>query len=298
MDIAAGHATRQRPKLSLNTSGISDTFSYKSSSLRLDTLSVISPTSRNTFQNIYNSTLAKSPQRASQCSPLEQSSYHESRTATPKDSALSPPKAKFTPPRSQVGSDPADHLSRTEKPIVSVNPPPENHPPRPTPVSQRPTTSTILRPIISTSCERSSSRRRKSVTFRAHLTETIQTNTYVLAHSDLLGLPDSEDATPMLPSPSFPLPQRSKSRPIPNSRILGRRENKNESRWKAAIEAAEADESDDCLNQPSKRGSPTEISHDGSDPEDCASNSDSKRRRRASQTPRDAAIDVDVTAMS
>ncbi|KAF4552087.1 Hypothetical protein D9617_11g009350 [Elsinoe fawcettii] len=75
--------------------------------------------------------------------------------------------------------------------------------------------------------------RRKRVSFRSELTETISTNTYVSAHSDLLNSPSVDRTSMMLPSPTF-VGARMKPSPLPFS---SRSETRTESRWRAAIEA-------------------------------------------------------------
>lgn len=280
-NMVPSHTPRSRPKLSLNTSDITDTFSYKSSSLRLDTISVISPTSRNTFRNICGSTIVQSPQTGTQCPPSKQKSSRALWTSTPHDSAISPPNADFTSVRNQTQSVTADHIGTPGSTITPPGLDLEVRAARAKSKTRNLSRSRNLRPIISLSSSRSPARRMKSVSFREDLTETIHTNTYTLAHSDLLVGRNVEDVTSASLSPSFVLPQRVKAA----SKPLSKRETRNESRWQAAIEAAEADKPEVSQSSPAKRTSPSEADYTDSDSDSSGSGSDSESKRRRRSQP-------------
>lgn len=254
----------RRPKLSLDTSGSSEPLLYKSSSLRLDTSSVISPTSRNTFHNVC------SIQRAASSSPSDQTprwsvnpSFH--------DSAISTPHTIST--GLQERKDPAQG-NYTSEPQVSKAVLAKSSLQRPSNVA--------LRPIIRPPRSRSSTLRKKNVAFRDLLTETIETNTYTLAHFDLIGSAGAEDTQHGLPSPKFGLPQRVRT-PTPAGPQV-KRESRTESRWRTAIEAARAEVSDQSTLS-SKRNSPVEADREGSDSDTSGSDLTSNLKRRRRDTP-------------
>lgn len=297
-DPTPSRTQKLRPKLSLNTVDVPSNFSFKSTSLRLDTLSVISPTSRNTFHNVYTtnpeqSTPSDSPTSSSP-SPQSQGhraalDYRDSVSSSAEDKLLSSSPA--TSVDITTGSVSAGAESSFKTQLLNVD---LTSDPRRASTQSAP----HLRSIISSSRDRSPSQRSKSVSFKPHLTETIHTNTYILAHSDLLALPESEIQAQGARSSSLPLPHRARSRSNPEIRPLSR----NEIRWRTAIESAKAeaelavqreaevadddeqtsntvDLDEECINESGKRHSPTPTAHDTTDSADCISVSESKRRK-------------------
>ena len=188
----------KRPKLSLNTSQVPLVFGRKSTSLRLETLSVTSPTSRHTFQNTYEDlpSPALSAQVASHAT-YSQISSKRPLTLTPLQTS---PVVELTPVSPSTFSvDSTSSYSSSRQGSVSV-------PYRLTfslypilkngsiPRTKHRPSSAPTRPMFPA---------QKRVSFRQQLTETIQTSTYQLAHSDIS---DSESALVSaldLPAPRF-----------------------------------------------------------------------------------------------
>ncbi|PNS16714.1 hypothetical protein CAC42_4678 [Sphaceloma murrayae] len=224
----AGSRQRTRPKLSLDTSTAADGYNTStlsnSGSFRLEALSVVSPTSRNTFHNYHvpRSPLvlqSQSPRSALPCpdirisSPPTESARSPLRVSVPTNYHYRPrspsprsPRSPSSPRRALPLDDPAHLRTRISKPKPAAP-----------------------KPIMSTGPRL---RNRKRVAFRPDLTETIQTNTYVTPHVSLLDSPSVDRAVLTLPSPTFVQAHVGTS-PLP---FAGRSEGRTESRWRAAIE--------------------------------------------------------------
>lgn len=192
----------RRPKLSVNTSDLPPAFSTnKSTSLRLETLSVTSPTSRNTFSNSYghpSTPVARKPRLNVDLS-LASTPVVKPVVSTPH--TTSPPESSSSPLSSSTPSaESATSISSTGGTVstpyrVSFNLPSvlKNGPiPR---KRRRVSPSTPIAMFPST----------KRVAFRPQLTEEIRTSTYTLRHCDI------ESA---LPSPSLPPPQPTEAAPL------------------------------------------------------------------------------------
>ncbi|GAB7337126.1 hypothetical protein MBLNU457_g2523t1 [Dothideomycetes sp. NU457] len=193
----------KRPKLSLDTSTIASTIGSRSTSLRLDTLSVTDPTSRNTFSNAWEVNAIK-PQRPLldinlqevHASSLSESSY--TYTTTPVTTTSSP--ATYTSPSSTSSLSTSSSSS-----IVDIAQPPYRLP--------FTTTSILLNGPIARKRKRSPQPifpSTKRVSFRTELTEDIVTSTYVLAHSDL----DNANAWSNVPESSLVI-RKALSKPGP-----------------------------------------------------------------------------------
>ncbi|KAK8179123.1 hypothetical protein BC567DRAFT_255555 [Phyllosticta citribraziliensis] len=152
--------SKQRPKLSLNTAQAQFRTFGKGSSLRLDTLSAVSPTIRNTFSNGYE------PRPASASEPQSSSSSKPWSADTP-TSASTYNSTISTSSASSLGLDSARipySLPHNVKSILANSPLP--------PVVRHRTMKPMFPPP-------------KRVSFRAPLTEEIKTTKYTVAHSDL-----------------------------------------------------------------------------------------------------------------
>jgi hypothetical protein len=153
-----------RPKLTLNTA-VDNTQARtlgKGTSLRLDTLSAISPTIRNTFSNAYE----------------------------PKSAPVSNPtslKFEFTPPQDEtpIGSQSSDISSAASSSTVSLESAvcPYIQPSHLKPILVNSHYPRI--PVRRMSVQRPMFPLEKSVSFREPLDEEIKTTKYILAHSDL-----------------------------------------------------------------------------------------------------------------
>ncbi|KAK8169397.1 hypothetical protein IWX90DRAFT_175869 [Phyllosticta citrichinensis] len=152
--------SKQRPKLSLNTAQAQIRTFGKGSSLRLDTLSAVSPTIRNTFSNGYEPRPASASEPPSSSSPKPWSADTPTSAST-YDSTIS------TSSASSLGLDSARipySLPHNVKSILANSPLP--------PVVRHRTMKPMFPPA-------------KRVSFRAPLTEEIRTTKYTVAHSDL-----------------------------------------------------------------------------------------------------------------
>ncbi|GME49309.1 hypothetical protein GTA08_BOTSDO00365 [Neofusicoccum parvum] len=155
------HAPR-RPKLSLNTATAQVRTFGKGSSLRLETLSAVSPTARNTFSNGYE------PQSLSATDSKPWSTRVIPEADTP-SSASTFNSSTSASSYSSLGSDSARipyKLPHNVQSILSNSPLP--------PVHRHHTMAS--RPMFPAA---------KRVSFRANLTEEITTTKYTLAHSDI-----------------------------------------------------------------------------------------------------------------
>lgn len=168
----------KRPKLSLNTTSTTSApyRSKQSTSLRLDTLSATSPTTRNTFGNAY--TQQKNNRRPQ--TPLRHDSAQQD---TPIDKAI------LLAPASPVSALAAIETQAEFAPYTlnhDVNPILRNGPIEQRHHSQRATSQT--KPIFALT---------KRVIFRAPLTEEVKNKEYTLRHSDITTV-----ATPLTTSGS------------------------------------------------------------------------------------------------
>lgn len=190
----------RRPKLSVNTLDLPSAFSNKSTSLRLETLSVTSPTSRNTFSNSYGhppTPVSRKPRLTidSSLPALDSKPLFSTPVTT---SPLVHSQSQSTASTPSVDSITSATL--TEEPVqtpyrLSFNLPSilRNGP---IPYKRRRTSPSTPRPMFPSI---------KRVAFRPQLTEEIQTTTYTLKHSDI----DTG-----LPSPSLPAPQAAEAAPL------------------------------------------------------------------------------------
>ncbi|KAF2258759.1 hypothetical protein CC78DRAFT_97714 [Lojkania enalia] len=163
-------ATPQRPKLSINTQELR-TFG-KGSSLRLETLSAVSPTARNTFSNAYQAPSSAAPVLG--------------RPAKPRlsiDSSFSKPQepaSSTTPNSASTLSSALTSASSNESATISI---PYKQPHNLTSIlSNSPARSILPRKMVSA---RPLFPAEKKVSFRTPLEEEIKTTRYTLAHSDL-----------------------------------------------------------------------------------------------------------------
>ncbi|KAF1826559.1 uncharacterized protein K489DRAFT_376985 [Dissoconium aciculare CBS 342.82] len=170
----------KRPKLSLNTAGApSVTFGKGSTSLRLDTLSAVSPTSRNTFSNAYNpiQPLRKSLSTHSPRSPRSPRSLRvrSSKPRTSEDGFLKP--ASSLESRTFPSTLPPVDQNMLEVPyklalgVISI-------------LANSPLPRLSHHDKVSANAEARPART-KRVSFRAPLTEEIQTTKFTLRHSDI-----------------------------------------------------------------------------------------------------------------
>jgi len=196
----------QRPKLKLNTAQLPTTFGNKSTSLRLETLSVTSPTSRNTFSNAYSPTPAQPRKRP-------QLSIDSISSTTVLTQSLGNTPVQTTPVQTQSSDTPyptsaADSISSTSSLSSTSTTDSTSSIDRPVPYRVAFNIPSILvngpmprqrrhnipsRPMFPTP---------KRVCFRAQLTEDIHTIKYTVAHSELELAPDSNAdlASPNRPS--------------------------------------------------------------------------------------------------
>ncbi|KAF4542956.1 uncharacterized protein LTHEOB_7210 [Lasiodiplodia theobromae] len=181
---------QRRPKLSLNTATVQHRSFGKGSSLRLETLSAVSPTARNTFSNGYEQQTLSAESKAD--TPSSASTFNSSTSASSCSSL-----------GSSLGSDSAKvpyKLPHNVQSILSNSPLP--------PVHRHRTMSS--RPMFPAT---------KRVSFRTNLTEDIVTTKYTMAHSDIasssstisslaLDTDASEDVTATAPTATTTLPSR------------------------------------------------------------------------------------------
>ncbi|EKG21708.1 hypothetical protein MPH_00928 [Macrophomina phaseolina MS6] len=178
----------RRPKLSLNTTTAQHRTFGKGSSLRLETLSAVSPTARNTFSNGYE----PQPLSASDSKPWSTRVIPEADTPSSASTFNSTTSASsYSSLGSDLGKVPYK-LPHNVQSILSNSPLP--------PVHKRTMASRPMFPAA------------KRVSFRANLTEEIVTTKYTMAHSDIasssstissLAL-DTSNATESEPSVSAP----------------------------------------------------------------------------------------------
>ncbi|KAL0258851.1 hypothetical protein SLS55_006355 [Diplodia seriata] len=151
----SSHPAPRRPKLSLNTSTAQVRTFGKGSSLRLETLSAVSPTARNTFSNGYE------PQTSAESkvdTPSSASTFNSSTSASSCSSLAS-----------SLGCDSAKvpyKLPHNVQSILANSPLPPVHRHR----------TMASRPMFPAA---------KRVSFRTNLTEDIVTTKFTMAHSDI-----------------------------------------------------------------------------------------------------------------
>lgn len=165
-------AAPKRPKLSLNTANVPSIFGKKSTSLRLDTLSTTSPTSRNTFSNATFDPQGNPGVRA-QNSPsttvatailqdLQEYRHSPVEIAALNDSASSASTIESS-------NEPPYSLSYCTKSILSNGPIPRSFPPRTSFGQPKP----MMFPAT------------KKVAFRTPLEEVVTTTKYTMRHIDI-----------------------------------------------------------------------------------------------------------------
>ncbi|KAF2220958.1 hypothetical protein BDZ85DRAFT_251506 [Elsinoe ampelina] len=249
----AGPPKRTRPTLSLDTvsaSGYNANSSSSSSSFNLESLSVVTPTTRNTISNTF---LPRTPLTLQACAP-------RSPLPCPDIKIISPPTESTLSLEIKIPS-PQNYTHNSLPPSPRSPRSPSSSPRRALPLdtsfasTKLKSRVTKPKPIMTTTTSSSAPRsprirdRRKRVSFRSNLTEEIQTNTYVSAHSDLLNSPSVDRTAMMLPSPTF-VGARMKPSPLPFS---SRTESRTENRWRAAIEAL-AGETEALVKQAEREG--------------------------------------------
>lgn len=176
----------KRPRLSLNTTNAAPTFGKKSTSLRLETLSATSPTAVNTFSNGYDSEKSLKISTSKSTRPSLAIATHMSCARPAPRSAPSLPILPETTDTSDatassavsVSSVSSSEFSSTEpayKMAYNVNSILKNGPyPR-----------THTRQRVAFAQPRTMFPGKKTVTFKAALTEDIQNSKYTQRHSDI-----------------------------------------------------------------------------------------------------------------
>ncbi|KAF2256958.1 hypothetical protein BU26DRAFT_558386 [Trematosphaeria pertusa] len=156
----------QRPRLRLDTQ--STTHRYKGSSLRLETLSAVSPTIRNTFSNAYEPPASAAPVLARPSKPrlsIDSTCKTSSESSTPSSAAT--PSSSLT----SASTDSATIVIPYKQPhnLTSIL---SNSPAR----ALEPRRMAAARPLFPAE---------KKVSFRTPLEEEIKNVRYTLAHSDI-----------------------------------------------------------------------------------------------------------------
>ncbi|KAK4506794.1 hypothetical protein PRZ48_000527 [Zasmidium cellare] len=177
--LAPSPSPAKRPKLSLNTANVPSVFGKGSTSLRLDTLSATSPTTRNTFSNAYDQaqsrhTINGRPSKP-RLAPLATNVTNADEQTAPLDpeqpnnSAASSASSSST--ASTVDFSTAEVPYRVPYNVKSIllNSPIARKPVRITSFAQS-------KPMFPAA---------KKVAFKAPLTEDIQTIKYTMRHSDI-----------------------------------------------------------------------------------------------------------------
>ncbi|KAF2089844.1 hypothetical protein K490DRAFT_62721 [Saccharata proteae CBS 121410] len=158
-----------RPKLSLNTQQLR-TFG-KGSSLRLETLSAVSPTARNTFSNGYDAALGEKTK-----SPLSIDS-----SVAPQNSSPASAHSLDSSTPSSASTNSLSSASSTDSAIIRI----------PYTLTHNVTSILSNSPIVSSRPRTTMSSSRpmfpapKRVSFRTPLVEEIKTTKYTMAHSDI-----------------------------------------------------------------------------------------------------------------
>lgn len=193
----------RKPKLSLNTASLPSTFGKSTTGLRLDTPSIASPTSRNTFSNAYGSHHVSSPEAMT---PHETTRPQKSRLCL--DTSIPPTHQQ--PPRSastdSCMSATSATSASTDSSISSVSTADSFSKPIPyrLPFNHRSILTNgphgCLRHRKSFSSTRPMFPAPKKVSFRAPLTEDICNDVYTMAHSDIDSIPSISPSLETLPS--------------------------------------------------------------------------------------------------
>ncbi|KAH8722895.1 hypothetical protein GQ44DRAFT_741267 [Phaeosphaeriaceae sp. PMI808] len=164
---------QQRPKLSVNTSQPRSFGKGKGASLRLDTLSAVSPTNINTFSNAYPaSTLASTSTSTSISTSTSVSTSTSTSTSTPSSTPIIPsPTSALSSTLTSASNESATTCIPYKQPhnLASI-------------LINSPARSIIPRKMASS---RPMFPAEKHVSFRTPLEEEITTIKYTLAHSDL-----------------------------------------------------------------------------------------------------------------
>ncbi|KAF1345474.1 hypothetical protein BDV97DRAFT_275906, partial [Delphinella strobiligena] len=247
----------KRPKLSLNTTQLPKSLGKSNTALRIETLSVASPTSRNTFQNAFGplDTQPQSarplPNRIDTSTPLRASSS-DSVISSASSTSTSSSEASATSASSTDSLTPPVpyRLPYNNKSILTNGPLPRGR--------SRKSYTTAM-PIFSTP---------KKVSFKAPLTEEIHTVKYTMAHIDIESS-SSSISTLNLPPPSLLLRGQSKTpalstKPDESSdRQAKQDESNNRLEPKAKTpsvgdkrESSDEDDSDTCPSTPVTRRNP------------------------------------------
>ncbi|CZT17286.1 uncharacterized protein RCC_03120 [Ramularia collo-cygni] len=167
------HASPKRPKLSLNTANVPSSFGKKSTSLRLDTLSTTSPTSRNTFRNAtlptQGTTGLKTQQPPLADLAIDTSQEQQERHPSPTDTATSNDSASSASSIESTSGEVPYRLSRSLTSILKNGPLP--HSPR------QKTSFAQSKPAMFPPA--------KKVAFRTPLEEEVITKKYTLRHIDI-----------------------------------------------------------------------------------------------------------------
>lgn len=244
----------KRPRLTLNTTTVTPIFGKNATSLRLETLSATSPTSRNTFQNTH--------------APQKKSGRHPTKPVLAPLSISIDPTPPTTPDTTRP--DPREDERRTSRPSSAdssssgstINTLPAEVPyklpfnansiltngPLPRLRQRRPSFSQT-RPMFPTP---------KKVGFRAPLTEAIRNTTYTLPHSDIEQAVDEpappamdneeeedvQESTPAQPLPKLDSPRTGDKRDsssdeddsdtCPATPVAGRKRRHRQWRWTLA----------------------------------------------------------------
>lgn len=166
-------ASLKRPKLSLNTSNVPSSFGKKSTSLRLETLSTTSPTSRNTFSNalvipqgITGLDIQQSP---STHLANETKSDQQERRSSPTDTVTSSYSASSASTIESSSGEPPYRLSYTLTSVLKNGPIPRE-------LHQK-TSFGLSKPAMFPAT--------KKVAFRTPLEEEVKTTKYTLRHIDI-----------------------------------------------------------------------------------------------------------------
>lgn len=190
----------KRPKLSLNTTQLPKSLGKSNTALRIETLSVASPTSRNTFQNAFGPLSAQPPSarppanRINTPTPLRASSSDSVISSASSTSTTSSEAYATSASSTDSLSPPVPYrLPYNNKSILTNGPLPRGR-------SRKSYTTTTM-PMFSSP---------KKVSFKAPLTEEIHTVKYTMAHIDLESS-SSSISTLNLPPPSLVLRGQAKT---------------------------------------------------------------------------------------
>lgn len=178
----AGPSPSKRPKLSLDTiTAPTKLFGKSSTSLRLDTLSAASPTTRNTFRNAYNQN--QSHRKHSSHSPQQPRSPRLKRNRSSLDAAPTSPVLFMSTNMDSDSGEPDITIPVSNVDALTLDPPYKLAFNLISILSNSP----LARATMQKSSLQSASipRVAKKVAFREPLTEEITTTTYTMRHSDI-----------------------------------------------------------------------------------------------------------------